>query len=50
MEFATDLISFLLGMKNFMKKLGKIRFGEFYGCLRKVLARRWANSNKGWSK
>lgn len=38
MEFANDLISLLLGMKDFMKKLGKMKFGEFDGCLRKVLA------------
>lgn len=39
--------SLLLGMKDIMKKLGKMKFGEFDGCLRKVLANGWANSNKG---
>lgn len=40
MEFAIDLISLLLGIKDFMRKLGKMRFGEFDGCLRKVLPSR----------
>lgn len=47
LELAIDLITLLLGMENFMKKLGKMRFGEFDGCLRKVLPSRLANSNKG---
>lgn len=37
-ETTNDLISLLLGMKDFMKKLGKMKFGEFVGCLTKVLA------------
>lgn len=46
-EGEMTVCSLLLGMKDIMKKLGKMKFGESDGCLSKVRANRWANSNKG---
>ena len=42
-----DLISCLLGMKDFMTKLGKMRFGEFGGSLRKALIANRLTAIKG---
>lgn len=42
-----DLISWLLEMKDFMTKLGRMRFGEFGGSLRKVLVADGLTAIKG---